>query len=326
MTSKEGGISGLCNLGNTCYLNSALIVLLNIDELNTYLLSLSSFRRNADSILLKEWMNLYKIMINDNVIVQPTRFVDYVQSVSKHKENDLFTGFDQNDSVEFFHFLIDCFHESTKGIDAEMKFENIPKDIKKFISKRYPTKEMSIVQKVFCGFEKADYIYGNESVSHQFEHFFMIHIPLYQMNLGTIEECLDNYYKDEELKGDNAYFYEKENKKVDVVRRLQIAKCPEILIIHLKRWNPLNMRKVRKKVMFDLDELDLSKYTTSSEDSKYKLFGIINHSGNIFGGHYYTYIKRNKQWLCFNDENIRKIDKKQVISDKNYCLFYRKIK
>ena len=59
------------------------------------------------------------------------------------------------------------------------------------------------------------------------------------------------------------------------------------------------------------------------DENKYELFGIINHEGNIFGGHYFSYIKINT-WFEFNDTTISQVQ--NIISDKNYCLFYRKIK
>ena len=55
----------------------------------------------------------------------------------------------------------------------------------------------------------------------------------------------------------------------------------------------------------------------------YELFGIINHEGNVLGGHYYSYIKKNK-WFVFDDNTISQVQ--DIVSDKNYCLFYRKIK
>ena len=36
-----------------------------------------------------------------------------------------------------------------------------------------------------------------------------------------------------------------------------------------------------------------------------------------------SYIKKNK-WFVFNDTTISEVQ--DIISDKNYCLFYRKIK
>jgi ubiquitin carboxyl-terminal hydrolase 8 len=63
----------------------------------------------------------------------------------------------------------------------------------------------------------------------------------------------------------------------------------------------------------------------SLQTTQYELFGIINHQGNMFGGHYFSYIKKN-DWYSFDDTTITKIDTKAINDNKNYCLFYRKIK
>ena len=59
----------------------------------------------------------------------------------------------------------------------------------------------------------------------------------------------------------------------------------------------------------------------------YELYGICNHSGNVFGGHYTSFVKiANNKWWHFNDaatteiKNIQDIKKSEA-----YCFFYRKI-
>ena len=88
--------------------------------------------------------------------------------------------------------------------------------------------------------------------------------------------------------------------------------------------------------MIDIpDILNLSNYKLFNKDVNniYKLYGIVNHIGNINGGHYYsicrnsikTNIKNgNDEWLIFNDESITKL-KGDLISSKVYMLFYEKI-
>jgi ubiquitin C-terminal hydrolase len=56
---------------------------------------------------------------------------------------------------------------------------------------------------------------------------------------------------------------------------------------------------------------------------RYELLSIINHDWNVYGGHYYSFIKKD-MWLEFNDNEIKKIS--SLIQTSNYCLFYRKIK
>jgi ubiquitin carboxyl-terminal hydrolase 4/11/15 len=40
---SQRGLSGLTNLGNTCYLNAAVQILSHIHELNEYLMNVSNF-------------------------------------------------------------------------------------------------------------------------------------------------------------------------------------------------------------------------------------------------------------------------------------------
>jgi len=65
----------------------------------------------------------------------------------------------------------------------------------------------------------------------------------------------------------------------------------------------------------------MSRY--SKDNANYELFGVINHEGNPYGGHYFSFVKRDNQWFMFNDNQIQKID--TFIHPSNYCLFYRKI-
>ena len=56
----------------------------------------------------------------------------------------------------------------------------------------------------------------------------------------------------------------------------------------------------------------------------YELFGVINHSGNIYGGHYTSIVRNaNGKWYDYNDAMITEISPNKVIGNKNYCLIYR---
>jgi len=95
------GLSGLSNLGNTCYINSCMQILSHSESLNTILKSVTKVNKVPDSYLLVEWNSLRDLMWSRNVTISPARFIKTIQHVSEKKENSLFTGFDQNDSAEF---------------------------------------------------------------------------------------------------------------------------------------------------------------------------------------------------------------------------------
>ena len=279
--------------------------------------------------MLKEWLDLYKIMAYDNVVVNPERFIKYLQNIASIKNYEIFTGFEQNDSVEFFHFMIDCFHESLKNVDSKMKYpyRGSNEKFRKYIKKSL-TKNMSIVQSCMSGYYRSQIMRkkDGEVLSENYEHFYMIHIPLFEFSVSSLSECLHKYFEEETLEDENAYFYEKENKKIDVIKNTRIIHFPEYLTIHLKRWN-YNLRKNSKRIEYET-VLDLSEYSCDdSETCKYELFGIINHTGNVFGGHYYSCVKKSDDhWYCMNDKSIKRIKESKLISSSNYCLFYRKIK
>jgi ubiquitin C-terminal hydrolase len=81
---------------------------------------------------------------------------------------------------------------------------------------------------------------------------------------------------------------------------------------------------------FPLNDLDLSKYVIGYKKKSYMydLYGVCNHSGSVFGGHYTAYIKNaNGKWYNFNDTSVQEIPlslNNSIISPKSYCLFYRK--
>ena len=112
---RDKGLSGLSNLGNTCFLNACMQILSHTYELND-LLNLEIYKKRLkniyDSALILEWDELRKILWNENCIVTPNKFVKTVQKLAQIKGQDLFTGYDQNDLPEFLIFVIDCFHNS----------------------------------------------------------------------------------------------------------------------------------------------------------------------------------------------------------------------
>ena len=97
-------------------------------------------------------------------------------------------------------------------------------------------------------------------------------------------------------------------------------------MIDIKRFAG-HIKKNQELVTFPLENLDLSKYVIGykKESFVYDLYGVCNHSGNVHGGHYTSYVKNaNGKWYHFNDTNVSEISEDQLVSPKAYCFFYRK--
>ncbi|XP_076244105.1 ubiquitin specific protease 16/45 isoform X2 [Calliopsis andreniformis] len=81
-----------------------------------------------------------------------------------------------------------------------------------------------------------------------------------------------------------------------------ISRVPPVLILHLKRFQAqqVDFRKVTKHISFSM-LLDLTPICKNHKKSKmYALYGIVEHSGTIYGGHYVAYVK-SRVPLASND-------------------------
>ncbi|XP_055334947.1 probable ubiquitin carboxyl-terminal hydrolase FAF-X [Paramacrobiotus metropolitanus] len=162
-------------------------------------------------------------------------------------------------------------------------------------------------------------------------------------NFHTLQDALELYVKGDLLEGANAYECEKCQRKVDAVKRMCIKKLPPILTIQLKRfdydWEREQPIKFNDYFEFPR-EIDMEPYTAAGlaksegqeipddEDvmqaieeslaktptkpqstavTKYRLVGIVVHSGQATGGHYYSYILDRdglSKWYRFDDGDV----------------------
>ena len=111
------GISGLTNLGNTCYLNAILQPLANTTPFLVYMINDSYKDTIVKNIKKEDLMDttsgyvteLFKCMWREICTISPKKIKTKIG-----KLNDIFEGNTQNDSQEVLGCILDSIHEETK--------------------------------------------------------------------------------------------------------------------------------------------------------------------------------------------------------------------
>lgn len=354
------GLTGLANVGNTCYLNSCLQVLSHTPEFTDLLEANNGaykqrLNRVPDSILLLEWDKLRQELWRQSsstekpgngVVVVPQNFVRTMQRVAVLKKRDLFAGHAQNDVQEFLLFLIDCFHTALQR-EVDMHIAGTELNATDRLATTCYTmmqnmyrKEYSELLNIFYGIHVSEITTLNAhgaaeaprgaplALSPEPFSVLSLSIPADQKQ-PTLFQCLDLYCQKETLEGPNAWFNPKTQAKESVQRGILFWSLPQILIIDLKRWNG-QLRKNQVLVDMPLVDLDLSAYVRGYNAASfvYDLYGVCNHSGGVLGGHYTAYVKAvtatGSAWYAFNDTLVSPLAADKVITPYAYCFFYRK--
>jgi len=333
---EEKGLSGLANLGNTCFINASLQILSHTYELNEFLdkeIYKKKIKNIPESNLLIEWDNLRKLLWSQNCVISPNRFFKTLQNVAEIKKKDIFTGYFQNDASEFLLFLIDCFHEAISRninitISGKMENETDKIAVKCFemIKTRY-SKDYSEIWNMFYAVQISEIYKINDKektiLSITPEPYFTIQLPIPPNNKSpTLIDCF-NFF----IQGENIPNFKTENgEEIEINKKLSFWSFPNILVIVFKRFD---LKLEKNKIYIDFPfELDLSSYVVGykKEEYKYELYGVCNHIGLVLGGHYTSYVKNvNDKWFHFNDKIVSKIAlNEKIVSNKAYVLFYRK--
>lgn len=363
------GLTGLLNLGSTCYINACVQILAHMPELyvamsNGYKIRENSFNSCRETAVATEWLKLYarqwkpaSTSATAPSVHSPNTFIRVIHHVAKETHHELETTYAEHDVPEFLQFIIDCLH---KSISREVEFtikgtpgsplDNIAVECYKLIQNLY-TKEYSEVWSLLYGVHIMEFhdLHTGEFVTRNYEPYFTIQLPLplpassntHRMMASNITgtqlntqppqnrtvsllDCFDMFSSGEVLE---KYVDSETRLDMDVVQTTIFWSLPTIMVIQLKRFSSI-FKKTKTHVDFPVTGLDLSSYVIgySKEKCVYDLIGVCNHSGELRGGHYFSYVKHagNGRWYCFNDSDVREIDESKIVTYRAYILFYKR--
>ncbi|EDO18549.1 hypothetical protein Kpol_2001p54 [Vanderwaltozyma polyspora DSM 70294] len=145
----------------------------------------------------------------------------------------------------------------------------------------------------------------------------------------TLDDCLNLFAKKEVLGMNDSWYCPTCKEHRQATKQLQLWSTPDILLIHLKRFENQSSfsDKIDDTVYFPITDLDLSPYVVNNDESKstiYDLVSVDNHYGGLGGGHYTAYVKNfvDKKWYYFDDSRVTETVPERSIAGSAYLLFY----
>lgn len=173
-----------------------------------------------------------------------------------------------------------------------------------------------------------DYSFLSNVTNH--ESYFQNFGASKQVEKVHLNECFKIFSKKEQLDENNTIYCSNCKGHKRGLKKMEIFRLPEILIIHLKRFKQKGQysSKNNKIVEFPIEGLDMSQFSIGQE-GVYDLYAVSNHYGSLEGGHYTAYAKCfDGQWRDFDDNSVSLVNnvEETIIGASAYVLFYEKRK
>ncbi|XP_014852968.1 PREDICTED: uncharacterized protein LOC106924015 [Poecilia mexicana] len=147
----------------------------------------------------------------------------------------------------------------------------------------------------------------------------------------SVENGINMFFTPTIFNGDNQVYCEICDVKVDATRKYVITQHPDVLLLMLKRFDFsyqfMSYIKIHCKA-------DVPHTIRIPENQTYELYAVVEHFGDLRGGHYHAKIKSKDEggkWFVFDDSSVTQRSKSPfpdnvdvVQSHSAYLLFYRR--
>nr|ODN90061.1 ubiquitin carboxyl-terminal hydrolase 8 [Cryptococcus depauperatus CBS 7841] len=346
------GITGLKNLGNTCYMNSTIQCLSATYPFSTFFLD-GTFAKSINKEnplgtkgeLAKAWAELLRVLWSEKYeFLSPITFRKQITHFAPQ-----FLGTDQHDSQEFLSFVLDGLHEDLNRIkqkpppvemtpEREQMLEKLPPEVASESEwSIYRQRNDSLIVDLFQGqyrnrlecltCHKASFF-----TSTTYDTFMYMSLPVPTgKSKAVIQELIDEFVKPEVIEKEDAWYCPRCKAPRRASKTLTIARLPPVLLIQLKRFTTKNgifWDKSETPVIFPVKSLDLTRYVPGRQNKgnedlhdpraqvgpfKYDLYGVSNHMGTLSSGHYTAFVKSKEGWKYCEDSKVSQANESHVV-------------
>ena len=138
----------------------------------------------------------------------------------------------------------------------------------------------------------------------------------------SLIDCFKLFTGEEEL---HDIYCENCKKKTDFKKHYEIERLPKYLVLVLKRfkYTKVYTKKIESLITFPIANLDLKDFLSKGKKfPSYYLYSVVNHNGNLTGGHYSCLVKHDNMWVKYDDSFVYE-NENNIESNSAYMLFYK---
>jgi len=337
------GVSGLTNIGNTCYGNATIQAIRHQIDLTCYLLQekhkdiISKKKRTHNTQLLEGYSDLIHKMWSGQGGISDTRPMwSAMLPAAIQNGYEQFRMAQQHDADEFLTFLLDGFHEAlAEDVSMTITSKSDNSDVKNALSFWKQTFEKSyspLVELVFNLLRKSVVCSKckKESVTWETMNMKKVSVPKSSEPVELLK-LMEDEGKDDPIEN---FACATCGGTEDVTKRTKADvfrtywRLGNWVIVTLKR-NENTGRKINtiidipKTITFA--ELFHPNSEEASAKASYELFSTIEHHGSSGGGHYTSHAKHSvtEKWTFYDDESGIEVPDVRI-NNSTYVVMYRK--
>lgn len=326
---------GLKNCKNTCFLNASVQMLYSIEPLRTLFTS----NEFLTTQFVAYFIELLKLM-NDQrggVIL-----------CTEANQNTVLYKFD----MAAYDFLQapTCSQQDAADFLAQFFVElnkNVPNTLHSYFINLF---NAPLLSRVACLKSKNTGLLSDMSFDKN-EPISILTVPMFNYETNTVAktltECLDAFFKKENLMGENKYISGLYGPLEDCTKQLFLKDSPDYLMISLNRFKYELLKGVRTKLnnrVYVPFFLNIAKYIIPKAnvvDHHFKLHAAIVQGGGADSGHYWAYVceeeNSSTEWFKCDDSLVTKVklEDKSILNfndihggsaNTGYFFVYKKIK
>ena len=319
---------GLENLGQTCYMNSSLQCLANIDIFTNKLLNICQNINQNTQQFTYAFTSLLLQLKNQNEnckYLNPSGFKTILGAL-----NPLFEGNNASDAKDLILFILQRLHlelkkQQNKNLNGQMNFQmqelislNENKSLQNFLNDFNSTN--SCVSETFHGIYKIELKCDHcKKTKYSYQTFNMLSFILKKVKECKIRgigadnfdgiDLFDAFETDrqlENLTGENMIFCNTCQNTYPGSTQQSIYQLPPVLIIVLNRGK--NNQDFNEKFNFpEVLDFNEGNFVASNKNKRFFLCGIITHLGeSSSSGHFICYCRNdlNDPFVCYNDTQV----------------------